>query len=122
MKGGPFPIQLALVRELLKAPLWLVAITPGYIPPPSGACKFCRQIHTSPSTWGLGPFNTLEDVMAAFRRKRPEGRWLVWVRGADGEMVGVDSQTWEALAGKEIKIDQEGGGRPQHHPDTKDCL
>ena len=106
--------QLALVRELLKAPMCLVGITPGYVPP----------LWVLPGVYGCsgGPFSTLEEVMAAFRRKRPEGRWLVWIRGADGEMVGVDSRTWEALARKEIKVDQEGGGRPQHHQDTKDCL
>ena len=80
--------QLALVRELLKAPLYLVAITPGYRPPlrVPGIFGCCSG----------GPFGTLEEVMAAFRQKRPEGRWLVWIRGVDGEMVGVDSQTWEA--------------------------
>ena len=113
MKGGPSqgafgdpPPQLTLVRELLKAPMCLVAITPGYIPP-------LRVSFGCP-----GPFSTLEEVMAAFRRKRPEGRWLVWIRGVDGEMVGVDSQTWE----KEVKVDQEGAGRHQHHQDSKDCL
>ena len=96
--GDPSP-QLALVRELLKAPMCLVAITPGYIPVPGlfGCCSG-------------GPFSTLEEVMTAFRRKRPEGRWLVWIRGADGEIVGVDSQTWEALASKEVKVDHEGAG------------
>ena len=100
------PPALALVREFLKPPLWLVTATPGYTPPPSKACKFCGQVHTSPTTWGMGdfagtgPFMTLEEAMRGFRRKRSEGRWVVWLMGADGEMVGIDSQKWDLAKDK----------------------
>jgi hypothetical protein len=48
-------------------------------------------------------FNSLEDAYAFFRKEKPEGRWMVWLRGADGHGVGLDSRLWERGLGKPLK-------------------
>ena len=76
-------ISLELVNELLKPPIRLVAITPGTLPEEAGIRY--REI-----------FNSIDDAYAYFRQKMPEGRWLLWLQGSDGETISVDSQAFES--------------------------
>ena len=78
-------LEKELARVLLKPPLRLLGVTtPGNLP---------LSILQGP--WAGGAFSTLEEAMAEFRCRRPEGRWLVWLQGVDGETVGIDSQKWD---------------------------
>ena len=31
---------------------------------------------------------------AFFRQIRPEGRWILWLQGSDGVLIGADSRMW----------------------------
>ena len=84
------PPELALVEALLKPPMWLIGIYPANIG------------HRYTGYWKSrnGPFNSLEELMAGFRFHRPEGRWIVRVRDADGQVLEVDSQKWDLAKDK----------------------
>jgi hypothetical protein len=64
-----------IMRMLLKPPLRVIGITPGTDRP----AKPQYNEH----------FGSLEDVYAFFRKKRPEGRWLIWVKDADGQGIAL---------------------------------
>lgn len=74
--------EVDLVRTMLKPPMWLIGIHP---------------LNIGYGSWQArnGPFNTLEELMAAFRFHRPKGRWIVRVRDADGQVLELDSQKWD---------------------------
>lgn len=73
-------IGYELVKELLKPPIQLVAVTPGTIPEGSQFDEL---------------FDSVDAAYAFFRQKRPEGRWTLWLQGSDGQMMGLDSQKFE---------------------------
>ena len=75
-----------LAKSLLKPPLRILGIVPGTSRP----TKLQYDEH----------FNSLEEVYAFFRKKRPEGRWLVWIQGSDSQVLGLDSEKWEEAIGK----------------------
>lgn len=75
-----------LAKSLLKPPLRILGIVPGTSQP----TKLQYDEH----------FNSLEEVYGFFRRKRPEGRWLIWIQGSDGQEIGLDSKKWEEAIGK----------------------
>ncbi len=71
----------SLVEILVKPPMWLLGVgAPGY---------------SMPQGTAEGPFASLSELMDTFRHRRPEGRWMVWVRGADHQVVLLDSQKWD---------------------------
>jgi hypothetical protein len=74
-----------LVRESLKPPVQLLAVSPGTLPKEAGI-KYEKT------------FDSVDDAYAFFRQERPEGRWTLWLRGSDGQMMGIDSQRWEKKA------------------------
>lgn len=73
-------LDYQLVKELLKPPIRLVAVTPGTIPEGS---QFDEV------------FDSIDIAYAFFRQKRPEGKWTLWLQGSDGQMIGLDSQKLE---------------------------
>ncbi|MCK4828381.1 hypothetical protein KA005_72295 [bacterium] len=75
-----------LAKSLLKPPLRVVGITAGTSRPVK------LQYDES--------FSSLEEVYTFFRKKRPEGRWLVWIQDSDGQELGLDSKKWEVAIGK----------------------
>lgn len=75
-----------LAKSLLKPPLRVVGITAGTSRPVK------PQYDES--------FSSLEEVYAFFRKKRPEGKWLVWIKGSDGQVLGLDSEKLEEAIGK----------------------
>jgi hypothetical protein len=81
--------RFEMLRAALKPPLKLLAITFGDERP-------------SKPQYDI-EFATLEDAYAGFREKTPFGRWTVWLKGAGGQAIGVDSQLWEKSMGKAIK-------------------
>ena len=78
-----------LIKSTLKPPVHLLAITFGEERP----AKEQYDIE----------FATLEEAYDAFREKMPYGRWTVWLKGAGGQTIGVDSQLWEKAMGKPVK-------------------
>ena len=71
---------------ILKPPLRIVGITAAILQP-------------------TGPryderFGSLEEVYAFFRKKRPEGRWLIWVQDSNGKEIALDSEKWEEVLNK----------------------
>ena len=72
-----------LVSESLKPPLRLIAVTPpGFVLP---------EESQYPET-----FDSIDTAYAFFRQMRPEGRWILWLQGSDGALMGVDSKMWES--------------------------
>jgi len=74
-----------LVKEMLKPPLRVLGITIETVRP----VKPQYDEH----------FSSLEKVYAFFRKKRPEGRWLIWVQSSDGQEMSLDSKKWEKAMG-----------------------
>ena len=71
-----------LVSESLKPPLRLIAVTPpGFVLPKES--EYTEN------------FYTIDAAYAFFRQMRPEGRWILWLQGSDGALMGVDSKMWE---------------------------
>lgn len=59
-----------LVKYILKPPFHVLGITTETVRP----VKSRYDEH----------FNSLDEVYAFFRKKRPEGRWSIWVQDTDG--------------------------------------
>jgi len=80
---GPIPSSLAsLLSEPLKPPLRLIVVAPpGFMLP---------RKSQYPET-----FDSIDAAYAFFRQIRPEGRWILWLQGADGALIGADSKMWE---------------------------
>lgn len=78
-----------MVRDILKPPVHMLAIT------------FDNE-RPSRAQFDL-EFATLEEAYDAFREKMPYGRWTVWLKGAGGKTIGLDSQLWEKVMGKRAK-------------------
>ena len=75
-------ISYELVKKLLKPPIRLVAATPpGFSLPEKGQYEEA--------------FDSIDTAYAFFRQKRPKGRWILWLQGSDGLMIGLDSQKLE---------------------------
>jgi hypothetical protein len=74
-------LDYELVKTLLKPPLQVIGITTQTDRP----MKTQFEVH----------FNSLEEVYAFFRSKRPEGRWLIWIQSSDGQETVLDSKIWE---------------------------
>ena len=55
-----------LVRELLKLPVQLVAVSPGTLPE-KGGIEYGKA------------FGSIDDAYSFFRRERSEGRWTLWL-------------------------------------------
>ena len=70
-----------LLKELLKPPLHLIALSTQYEQPEKDQYNI--------------RFDNLGQVYTFFREKRPKGRWIIWVRDSDGQVMGLDSQKWE---------------------------
>lgn len=70
-----------LVKALLKPPLRVLGITTEIEKPEKP--QYDEQ------------FNSLEEVYDFFRKKRPEGRWIIWVLSIDGQGMPLDSKEWE---------------------------
>jgi hypothetical protein len=81
-------ISRELVRELLKPPIELVTISPGTLPE-DAVIKYGKV------------FSSVDDAYAFLKQERPEGRWTLWLKGVDGQVIGVDSKGWE----KEDKLE-----------------
>ncbi len=75
-----------VVKLLLKPPLRVIGITAQTVRP-------AKQEYDE-------HFASLEEVYAFFRKKRPEGRWLVWVQTSDGQEMPLDSKKWEQAIAK----------------------
>lgn len=73
-------------KSILKAPLRIVGITAAIIQPTGP--RYDEE------------FGSLEEVYAFFRKKRPEGRWLIWVRDSNGQEIALDSEKWEKVLDK----------------------
>lgn len=83
---GAERISYQLVKELLKPPIRLVAVSPpGFSLPGKGQYE--------------ETFDSIDTAHAFFRQKRPKGRWILWLQGSDGLMVGLDSQKLEKAKG-----------------------
>ena len=78
-----------IVKSILKPPLRITAITPEMVRPVKPQYDEC--------------FSSLEEAYAFFRKKRPKGRWIVWVQGSDGQEVPLDSKKWEEAMRKKRK-------------------
>lgn len=78
-------ISYELVKLLLKPPLRVIGINVQTVRP----SKPQYDEH----------FSSLEEVYAFFRKKRQEGRWLIWVQGSDGQEMPLDSKEWEEAMG-----------------------
>ena len=74
-----------VVKLILKPPLRVIGINVGTVRPAKP--QFDEQ------------FNSLEEAYTFFRKKRPEGRWLVWVQSSDGQEMPLDSKKWEEARG-----------------------
>ena len=78
-----------MAKSVLKPPLRLLAITFG-------------EERPAKSQYDI-EFATLEEAYAFFRKEKPSGRWIVWLRGASGQGLGLDSQLWEKGMDKPVK-------------------
>lgn len=74
-------ISYELVKLILKPPLRVIGVTAQTVRPPKP--QYDEQ------------FGSLEEVYAFFRKKRPEGRWLIWIQGSDGQEMPLDSRKLE---------------------------
>jgi len=74
-----------LVKMLLKPPLRVLGISAETARPVKP--QYDEQ------------FSSLEEVYAFFRKKRPKGRWIIWIRGSDGQETFLDSKKWEEAMG-----------------------
>jgi len=74
-----------LVKSILKPPLRVLGVTTETVRPVKP--QYDEQ------------FSSLEEVYAFFRKKRPEGRWIVWIQGSDGQEMPLDSEKWEEAMG-----------------------
>jgi len=81
--------RFEMLRAALKPPLRLLAVTFG-------------EERPSRPQYDI-EYATLEAAYAGFREKMPFGRWTVWLKGAGGQAIGVDSQLWEKAMGKAVK-------------------
>lgn len=81
--------RFEMIRAVLKPPVHLLAITFDETRPAAPQYK--------------EEFNSLEEAYAFFREKMPYGRWTVWLKGASGQGLGLDSQLWEKAMGKTVK-------------------
>ncbi len=78
-----------MIGAVLKPPVHLLAITFGEERPANPQHDI--------------EFATLEEAYAFFRKEKPSGRWIVWLRGASGQGLGLDSQLWEKGMDKPVK-------------------
>jgi len=74
-----------LVKMLLQPPLRVLGFTTETVRPVKP--QYDEQ------------FGHLEQVYAFFRKKRPKGRWIVWIQGSDGQEIHLDSKKWEEAMG-----------------------
>jgi|GEM_PF-6259834 len=74
-------LDYELAKSLLKPPLRVTGIT--------------TQTDRPVNPQFEERFNSLEEVYTFFRRKRPEGRWLVWIQSSDGQEMVLGSKVWE---------------------------
>jgi hypothetical protein len=78
-----------MAKAVLKPPVRLTAVTFDETRPAAPQYK--------------EEFNSLEEAYAFFRKEKPSGRWIVWLRGASGQGLGLDSQLWEKGMDKPVK-------------------
>jgi len=81
--------RFEMIRAVLKPPVHLLAITFG-------------EERPAKSQYDI-EFLSLAEAYAGFREKMPLGRWTVWLKGASGQTIGVDSELWERAMGKTVK-------------------
>lgn len=74
-----------LVKSILKPPLRVLGVTTEIVRPVK--LRYDEQ------------FSSLEEAYAFFRKKRPKGRWIVWIQGSDGQEMHLDSKIWEEAMG-----------------------
>lgn len=75
-------VSYQLAKELLKPPIRLVAVSAGTLPEEAGI-KYTKS------------FDSVDNAYALFRQEQPKGRWILWLKGSDGQMIGLDSQKLE---------------------------